>query len=342
MKAAIVFLVLIVSLNQLSAEPNEDLLQLLRQKTKTYAEVEALLKQGASANARSGLSWTALMYATDDPRILELLINRGAEVNATNKSGRTALMYAASFGRADSVKILLKYGANSALQDKQGNTALTLAESRGKTEAAALLRVAQPAIAQNSPMSAQLSAGSGLEAEILAELNLARNNPRKYAQFLREHLANLKDGIYQDEAGRSIATKEGASAVREAIAALESANPVPALQNSQSLALAAADHARDMGAQGKFGHTGTDASSTEQRIQRYGQWQKSCAENITYGISNARSIVMALVIDDGVASRGHRKNILYRDFAVAGIACKTHATRSPICVMDFAGGMIAK
>lgn len=324
------------------ATPDDDLLLLLKQKDKTYAQVEALLQQGASARARSGLSWTALMYGIDNAQITELLLKRGAEINATNKAGRTALMYAASFGYTETVKVLLKHGADTTIQDKYGNTALALAESRGKNEAAALLRAATPPKPLSSVVHTQPVGGDGLEAAIVAELNLVRSNPRKYADFLRQHLAGMRDGVYQDDAGRNIATKEGSSAVREAIAALEAASPVTPLQNSALLAKAAADHAGDLGRSGGYGHTGSDGSTPEQRIMRHGQWQKTCAENITYGIGSARAIVMALIIDDGVSSRGHRKNILHPDFGVVGTACANHSGRSPVCVMDFAGGMQAK
>jgi uncharacterized protein YkwD len=61
-------------------------------------------------------------------------------------------------------------------------------------------------------------------------------------------------------------------------------------------------------------------------------------ENIFYGESEARLIVMHLVIDDGNPDRGHRKNLLDKDFRLAGVSIGTHPKWKHFCVMDFAGG----
>jgi uncharacterized protein YkwD len=47
---------------------------------------------------------------------------------------------------------------------------------------------------------------------------------------------------------------------------------------------------------------------------------------------------MALIIDDGLSARKHRKNIFSRDFNYAGAAVGPHATYRTICSIEFAGG----
>jgi uncharacterized protein YkwD len=51
---------------------------------------------------------------------------------------------------------------------------------------------------------------------------------------------------------------------------------------------------------------------------------------------------MQLIIDDGVASRGHRVNIFKKDYKVVGIAVGPHKKYGEMCAMDFAGGFVDK
>ena len=76
------------------------------------------------------------------------------------------------------------------------------------------------------------------------------------------------------------------------------------------------------------------------RVERYGQWQSTIAENIAYGAKTARQIVVYLLIDDGVRDRGHRKNMLNPGFRMVGVATGTHPEYGIMSVMNFAGGFI--
>ncbi len=89
---------------------------------------------------------------------------------------------------------------------------------------------------------------------------------------------------------------------------------------------------------GALGHSGPDHSSPADRISRHGIWRGRWGENIAYGESSPRDIVLALIIDDGVRSRGHRHNIFNPDFNYAGAALGPHARYGTVCSIDFAGG----
>jgi uncharacterized protein YkwD len=49
-------------------------------------------------------------------------------------------------------------------------------------------------------------------------------------------------------------------------------------------------------------------------------------------------VVMQLVVDDGVPSRGHRVNTLSPAFRVMGVACATHPGMREVCVIELAAG----
>ncbi|HEX5791506.1 MAG TPA: CAP domain-containing protein, partial [Luteolibacter sp.] len=149
------------------------------------------------------------------------------------------------------------------------------------------------------------------------------------------------DKMYR-EGGVNIVTQEGTAAVKEAIEFLKQAKPMAAMTPSEGLALAARDHVNDTGDKGLTGHKGTDGSMPQDRILRHGKVNSTCGENIAYGPDEARSIVMQLIIDDGVANRGHRKNIFSADFKTAGVAMGRHRSFDTMCVITYADGFAAK
>ncbi len=184
----------------------------------------------------------------------------------------------------------------------------------------------------------QLSYLSPLENAVIREINMARSNPKSYANFLEEWMRYFDGRLLKIPGERILQTKEGATAVNEAMNVLRSMNPVPRLSPSKGMSLGARDHVKDQGSSGSIGHRGRDGSTVWDRVNRYGTWEKCIAENISYGSDKARNIVMGFVIDDGVPGRGHRKNIFNPDFRVIGVACGHHGTYGTVCVITFAGG----
>jgi len=134
-----------------------------------------------------------------------------------------------------------------------------------------------------------------------------------------------------------LATNEGAAAVEEAIDFLTSQQPLPAIKRiSRGMSAGAQDHVNDIGPKGLNGHTGSDGSSPYDRISRSGKWRGSAAENIAYGATEAEEIVAGWIVDDGVASRGHRTNIFKREMSVVGIASGPHRGFDHVVVVAFA------
>ena len=181
------------------------------------------------------------------------------------------------------------------------------------------------------------------ETAVLEELNLARTRPAEFANYVEEHKRNFKGYFFVVLDGRKTTrTFEGLKAVDEAIAFLKKAEPVPALSPSRPLTLSARDHVKDLGPRGMTGHVGADTSQPADRISRYGTPKTLSGEGITFGPVSARSIVIQLIVDDGVAGRDHRKNVFNPDFRVAGIAIGPHKTYELMCVIDFADQIVEK
>ena len=181
--------------------------------------------------------------------------------------------------------------------------------------------------------------GDGLAEGVVAEINLARTNPRGYAGFLREFRQRFQGKSFRTPGSHTtVRTTEGVAAVDEAIRYLSRQKPVPPLAWSTGLAAAAAELVAEEGETGAVGHLGGQSGDMQERIERHGRWRGRIGENISYGPSEPRLVVMELIIDDGVRDRGHRKNIFDRIFRTVGVACGTHPRFRSMCVIDFAGG----
>src|SRR5205085_4414996 len=170
---------------------------------------------------------------------------------------------------------------------------------------------------------------------VIRELNLARQNPALYATFVQELRSRMNGNVLVLPGHTRIRAKEGTAAIDDAIRFLQNAQPLPPLALSRGMSRAAADHCADQ-ANGGFGHEGRDRSHAGQRIARYGNFSGSWGENISYGKSTARDVVLALIIDDGLPARKHRANIFNPNFNFAGAAFGPHARFGTMCSMDFA------
>ena len=198
---------------------------------------------------------------------------------------------------------------------------------------AALLFIALLLPAQTPPGKA-----TAFERAVVQEMSEARTQPRAYAKHLRE-LRPYFEGTLWNRPGRvPLRTEEGVAALDEAIAFLESVRPVSPLRFNEGLARAARLHAEDLGPRGALEHVGADGSRLSDRLNRLGRWHGLIAENISTGEEEARQVVIQLLVDDGVAGRGHRKNLFNPDLHQAGAGSAPHRDYRVVTVIDYADG----
>src|SRR5215467_807288 len=190
--------------------------------------------------------------------------------------------------------------------------------------------------ATNSQAQKGTSGLSPAEQDLLNEINQARAQPQVYAGYL-EKLKPLFNGKQYKTDTLEVETMEGWDAVEDAIKFLRSAPPAGPLSSSQGLCRAAFSHVKDQSASGATGHAGADKMLVEERVKPFGTWQGDIGENLVYGDESARERILTWLIDDGVASRGHRKRVMSQDFKVAGVSCGPHPEYGAMCVLTLAG-----
>jgi len=184
---------------------------------------------------------------------------------------------------------------------------------------------------------------SPLEKEVIYEINLFRSDPATYSKMYIEPLKNHYDKkILHYPGDRAIKTTEGLRALTDCVTQLKKATAKPVLYPNKDLSMAARYHQQDQQKSGKTGHISSNGSTMKERVQRFGAFKIGIGENIAYGNTSARQIVVFLLIDDGVSNRGHRNMLLHPEMRLVGVACGKHPVYETMCVLDFAGGMAEK
>jgi uncharacterized protein YkwD len=207
--------------------------------------------------------------------------------------------------------------------------------------AVARIGTAQPADtlwADNLNTAKNATYMTDLEKEVVYEMNKVRTNPKLYAEYLRhERTFYTNDGSRVRKPGKiDMISTEGFAAIDECIAALEEAQPAGILYPEEVLCKSARLLAKDQAKTGGIGHIGKNGSTMKQRVAKYGNDNRYLAENCAYGSNEARDIVIQLLIDEGVPSRGHRNNIMNARYVHCGVAADKHPKYRHLCVIDYA------
>lgn len=189
-----------------------------------------------------------------------------------------------------------------------GLTAASLSAQTNQTST--LLPPAKELQAQGESRKENETEAKALEQEILKEINRVRTDPQGYAAWLKQQ-QQYYDGILLKLPGeKPIRTNKGLKALQEAIAYLETQQPLPALDSSEKLTATAAAQLKEL--------------AVGQRDS-----------NITFGRVTAEAIVMQLVVDDGFPDRRHRQSLLNSDFTQTGVICQADERYDNICAVAY-------
>lgn len=122
---------------------------------------------------------------------------------------------------------------------------------------------------------------------------------------------------------------------------LQAVKNLPMLVPDGGLINAAKYHANDMSKNNFFDHNSSDGTGCFERMNRYykGGYR---GENISSGYNTAIGVVLQLLVDEGVSSLGHRKNILSSNYKAVGVAFATHKSYRYCCVEDFGDNVLHK
>lgn len=179
-----------------------------------------------------------------------------------------------------------------------------------------------------------------IEQDIFEWINRARENPKVLIPHLEERLATFKDKAWK-KGDKWYNSREGSTAVSEAIAVLREMPGAKKFRDSESMAKAAREHAADMAATGITGHTGSNGSTMAKRVEQFGKWRGGLAECLAYQQMSGLDFVLYWVVDDGMASRANRNNVFKPDFGACGVAVGGHP-KQKTCAVLVVGGEIAE
>jgi uncharacterized protein YkwD len=172
------------------------------------------------------------------------------------------------------------------------------------------------------------------ERAVLEELNALRADPAGYARKLGLYRTYFKANLVRLPGSKvDIETEEGVAVVDETIAVLARQIPLGALAPAALLKDAAGDHVAEQSASGMVGHESNDGSEPSDRVRRRGGGAY-VSEVIAYGSVDPVDVVRQLIVDDGVADRGHRIILLSPELRFAGVSCGSHPEYRTMCVIE--------
>ena len=211
-----------------------------------------------------------------------------------------------------------------------------------KTNPKIVEKVEPKAEVKTKPTVEEKIALSALESQIFAELNKARNEPQSFIVYLEEYKKYLKGNTLSMPNKTAMVMIEGLPAIEDAISDLKKNPKQTPLTFSNGLTKVARNQLADLLENPSLKHLGKDGSPLDRRMMKVGFTDGAIAENISQRVEDAREVILTMIVDDGLKSRSHRKNVFSPTFKLFGIACGLAQNNNTICVAEFADGFQEK
>ena len=141
------------------------------------------------------------------------------------------------------------------------------------------------------------------EQQMIYEINFVRYYPTVYAQIIQKYLKD-NSPMNNDE------YKAGIELIEE----LNAAKPLSILVPEKCLFETAQFHRRDCESRKFTDHEGSDGRMPNDRVLSFCSKLKAGSENLVSGYESPRDANIALLLDAGISGRGHRKNVLNKDW----------------------------
>lgn len=177
---------------------------------------------------------------------------------------------------------------------------------------------------------------------LINEINSMRANPAAYAEKLAYVANYVRPGgvlAFPGEVPEPLFDeREWRSNLAKAVSVLKATRPLPLLNVDKGLQRTATRHVAylaDEWVQGDV-HQNSRRAWPRERMARNGPVAGLVGENIMFSYRTAFAIVAAWLIEDGVESPIHRKNLLAGRYNYAGAACGPKGSPYFICVVDLA------
>lgn len=179
-----------------------------------------------------------------------------------------------------------------------------------------------------------------IRAEVIAEVNRIRTNPKSYIPLLEHCLENFDGNILtRPEKDECIETQEGPAPFKEAIEFLKNQRPIPEITFDEEASKVAEEYAQYLSKNPEQNED--DESKLDERCQKYLEYDFAISECIDYGGTNGKEVILNLLVDDGVLDRTHRENLFSTKFGYYGVGVGTHPEYEFCTVIDYFGDIIS-